>query len=371
MRRALPARARSEIVTALLQFMAGTGVSPAQMRAAAGLHARDLLDPDRMIEIDRLGQAVELAAAELRDPALGLHVGAQFDLEALGLLTYAVLNADTVGTGLGNLVRFLGVLVHGVEPRLSLHRGVASLRVRIPGLTGRGARHVQEAGILLALRMLRRLIGDEGWRPRRIVLAHPAPKDVREHRRLFGVSPRFGGRLNEIQLDADVLEHAVPDADRSLLPVVERRLQEVLLRTEGEEPWLADLRVQVASRLCDGHPSLPRIAAQIGIGDRTLRRRLARRGIAYRDLVQRARRQLALRYLEETDTELTEIALLLGYSEVSAFHHAFSRWMGRSPGAHRRLARRRGAHSTARALPERAADRASKKRIHTKGTKRP
>ena len=138
-----------------------------------------------------------------------------------------------------------------------------------------------------------------------------------------------------------MLSREVRNADRSLLPVVERRLQEVLRAEPGAEPWLAALRVEVASRLCDGHPSLADVAPDLGLSVRTLQRRLAERGLVYRDLVQGTRRQLALEYLERGDTDLTEVALLLGYAELAAFAHAFRRWTGASPGAHRRARRTR------------------------------
>ena len=66
----------------------------------------------------------------------------------------------------------------------------------------------------------------------------------------------------------------------------------------------------------------------------------------YRDLVARVRFQLARRYLEETSTELEEIAFLLGYSDLSAFDHAFRRWADQTPRAFRRAA---GAPKSARA----------------------
>ena len=125
-------------------------------------------------------------------------------------------------------------------------------------------------------------------------------------------------------------------ADRTLLPIVEQRLQEVLTSPPGEDPWLAALRIQIASRLCDGHPKLADVAPDVGLTPRTLQRRLAEQGVVYRDLVQEARRRLALEYLEQSDTDLTEIAFLLGYSELSAFAHAFRRWTGSTPGAARR-----------------------------------
>lgn len=332
------AKLRAGLVTAVLQFVAGSGGDPGRVRAAAGLREGDLLDPDRMLEIDRLAAVLAAAADELRDDAFGLHLGANFDLEGLGLLTYAVLNAPTVEIGFNNLVRYLGTLIEGAHAELATRRGVASLRVGIDGADPVAFRHLQEGGVLLVLRMLRRLAG-AGAQPLEILLTHRAPADVREHRRRFGVLPRFGQRTNEIRFDAALLAREVAGTDRSLLPVVEQRLQEVLDADPSEEPWLARLRLEIASRLCDGHPTLPDVAPEVGMSTRTLQRGLAERGLAYRDLVQEARRRLALQYLERSDTDLTEIAFLLGYSELAAFVHAFQRWMGRSPGAYRRARR--------------------------------
>jgi AraC-like DNA-binding protein len=40
-------------------------------------------------------------------------------------------------------------------------------------------------------------------------------------------------------------------------------------------------------------------------------------------------------YLKERENTLTEIAFLLGYSEVSAFNRAFKRWTGKTPMVYR------------------------------------
>jgi AraC-like DNA-binding protein len=46
---------------------------------------------------------------------------------------------------------------------------------------------------------------------------------------------------------------------------------------------------------------------------------------------------LAVNLLENETLALGEIAFSLGYSEVSAFNHAFRRWTGQAPGDYRRL----------------------------------
>ena len=48
------------------------------------------------------------------------------------------------------------------------------------------------------------------------------------------------------------------------------------------------------------------------------------------------RKELALRFLQDSNLVLTEIAFLMGYTEISTFSHAFKRWTGKSPAAYRR-----------------------------------
>ena len=51
----------------------------------------------------------------------------------------------------------------------------------------------------------------------------------------------------------------------------------------------------------------------------------------YKALVDDTRRRFSLNYLRDRKNSLTEIAYLLGYSEVSAFNRAFKRWTGSTP----------------------------------------
>jgi len=47
------------------------------------------------------------------------------------------------------------------------------------------------------------------------------------------------------------------------------------------------------------------------------------------------RRRFALRHLADPTITLTEVAYLLGYSEVQRFNRAFKRWTGSTPSDHR------------------------------------
>jgi AraC-like DNA-binding protein len=83
----------------------------------------------------------------------------------------------------------------------------------------------------------------------------------------------------------------------------------------------------------------------MAMSPRTLQRQLKEQGMDFKKLVADTRRRFAQSYLGNRRNTLTEIAFLLGYSEVSAFNRAFKRWTGSTPLAYRSQAVSTVAHS--------------------------
>ena len=68
---------------------------------------------------------------------------------------------------------------------------------------------------------------------------------------------------------------------------------------------------------------------------RTLQRNMKAEGWAFSDIVEKARAELGIELLENTDDSLKEIANALGYSTQANFSRAFKRWTGKPPGEFR------------------------------------
>ncbi|MDG2004440.1 MAG: AraC family transcriptional regulator ligand-binding domain-containing protein [Novosphingobium sp.] len=105
----------------------------------------------------------------------------------------------------------------------------------------------------------------------------------------------------------------------------------------------AVFRLLTSSEIC----TRENIARQLGLQERTLNRRLSKRGTSFEAIRDEVRRNLAFRYLARDDLSLTEIAGRLGYSELAVLSRSCRRWFGTAP---RRL---RQDLLTARSLPAR------------------
>ena len=77
------------------------------------------------------------------------------------------------------------------------------------------------------------------------------------------------------------------------------------------------------------------MARQLNTSPQTLRRRLHEQGTSFQELKDQLRRDLAIYHLGRRELPIQEIAEQLGFSEPSAFHRAFKKWTGLTPGAYR------------------------------------
>jgi AraC-like DNA-binding protein len=80
------------------------------------------------------------------------------------------------------------------------------------------------------------------------------------------------------------------------------------------------------------------VAGKLGLGPRTLQRRLQEEGHRFADVLARVRYRLAIRYLEQPGADVESVSEKLGFSDRRSFTRAFARWSGVTPSAFLRRA---------------------------------
>lgn len=81
-------------------------------------------------------------------------------------------------------------------------------------------------------------------------------------------------------------------------------------------------------------PNIDSVSKKLALSRRNLQEKLKAEETTFRNCLESVRKQIALDYLAKPDVTICDIAFLLGYSEQSAFNHAFKRWTGKNPKAY-------------------------------------
>lgn len=188
----------------------------------------------------------------------------------------------------------------------------------------------------MALNLVRHVLGPQ-WAPRAVHFEHPRPEHWHEHCKVFDAPVYFEQPCNSLLIPKRGLDRAMPDSDPVLLMVMQDSLNQIsALCGRGERDMVNDVREQIRQRLLYGEPALEDVAEMLGMASWSLQRRLREQGLSFSQLVDNVRRELANRYLRQPQLPISHLALLLGYSETSAFSRAFRRWFGVSPRQWRR-----------------------------------
>jgi len=94
--------------------------------------------------------------------------------------------------------------------------------------------------------------------------------------------------------------------------------------------------LKMTERRLDASPSFQEIAAAVAVTPRSLARRFADElGMTWRQTLRQMRMIRAIEALAGSDAPITEVALNVGYTSLSAFNAAFREFTGETPSAYR------------------------------------
>lgn len=326
-------------------FAAGArGASPAEICARAGV------DPAALGDVDgRVTASVMVALweeGERLDPDFGLHLGEMAVSTQYALPWHLLHGSATLGEGIRRLADAWRVFNDIHPPEIVLPEPSAKadgyIRIVTKGSPFPAPRQAMEYAFAWFVAAGRKATGTE-FRPTRITLEHPRPASTREHARIFGCEIVFDAPAASIAFSAESL--ALPTTtggDPNLVELLARHAEALIAKLPpggGQQAYTTKVRAALTPLLPQGDVTVERIADAVGASPRSIQRYLREEGTTFQKVLDGLRRDVALAYLEDRAHSLAEVALLLGFSDQSAFHRAFVRWTGRTPGDVRRAAR--------------------------------
>lgn len=160
---------------------------------------------------------------------------------------------------------------------------------------------------------------------------HAAPADISLYRKHFPWKLCFEAERDMLVAPTDLFLRPLPQANPMLVKILAERLDRALEAFDQPLTVQRETFLCVQSMLRDGTPSIIQVARTLGMTERTLRRRLEAESTSFRDVLESARRDACELYLKEGKRGAADIALLLGYSEQSAYSRAFKSWYGVPP----------------------------------------
>lgn len=324
----LPLLVRSASLNGYLEVAGSLGLDPHAMMRKAGLARSCLEDPETLISMSAVQRLIEASAQQAKVEDFGLRMAATRTLSVVGPVSLLLRQAGTGLKALEIICKYLRLLNESLLTEVECTDDLAIIREEF--ILGEQVRPRQALEMTVGgmCQILRGLLGPS-WRPRAVYFTHRPPRDVRPHRAFFGCMVQFNANFNGIVCSMSDLQRDLPPADTEMANLARRLLDEALVKRRGRAK--SDIALQlIAAMLPNGRCTIDRVAGSLGVSRRTLHRWLESEQQTFLSLLNRVRREFALRLLNDSDRSLDEIAAMLGMSSSSAFAHWFKAEFGRS-----------------------------------------
>lgn len=315
-------------VNTVLDAAQQQGVPRAQVLALAGIPAADL-QLERW-PIDHIARLWRAAVQATQDAGFGLKAGASVGPASFNVVGYLLQSAPTLRAAMGLVQQYQRLISDGGRFQMLAGEGATWLVYHPRQGTLAFSPHQIEA-VLAAVVVFARWVTGQPLRPLAVQFSQAQLGPRAGYRDAFACPVAFEQAFSGVLLANALLDAPLPQADAQLARLHHQAADERLARLAGSQALAPQLRLWMAQQLPSSVPARGQAARALGLGERTLARRLQQEGQTYAGLLDAVRRDAALQALAHSQRPIAEIGESLGYAEPAVFWRAFRRWTGCTP----------------------------------------
>jgi AraC-like DNA-binding protein len=319
-------------VAAALERVRALKLDAAALLGRVGLSPALLQMPQARVSVKQYGELWRLVALTLDDEFFGQDAR-RMKSGTFAMICHAVLSCKTLGQALERSLRFYALILDDIAGKLVRHGSEAAIELHEKRVPARVFAH--EVLLMLLHGVACWLVG------RRIPVlraqfSYAEPAHSAEYRLMYSTNLSFQAAHTALVFHAAHLELPIVQNERTLKEFLRNAPENILVKYKNGSSLTARTRRRLRQCLPGELPEFETLAAEMNVTPATLRRRLHDEGTSYQSIKDQLRRDLAISYLSHSDRSAMDIGLELGFSERSAFHRAFKKWTGASPGEFRR-----------------------------------
>ena len=325
---------RVSIAVYLPRVMLSLGLDPDPLIRRAGLALSMFDDPDNRIKYEKLAQLCEDAANASGCDHFALLLGSHGNLETLGPVGANAAQRDTIGGALGRIIENFREHDTGAVVDIEFNSNAVSLRYLVIDPKVSSGAQIALGAVTVGYQILQQL--SNGCLITKLVkLPMREPRKPTAFSDFFKCPVQFNSPVAGLSFDGAWLAASLPEFEQTGRGSANAP-HKSLPADEGLNHSAEIIAAALLRRIFAGMSlSAESVSNDFDFNRRTLHRRLSQAGTSFKELRDNLLLGLARRFLNDTDITITDIALLLGYSELATFTRAFRSWQGNSPSEYR------------------------------------
>lgn len=315
-----------------------TGVSLGLERSAMmdriNVDADALAAPNDRVPMDTLIELLKLGAELTANPDFGLHVGPNLRAGSFGILGYLSLCSRDVREASELMLKFKRLVFDAGHTEMHENGDTTVYKwqpLKAEFLTNR---YLVDAIFSGWVCFSGRTTGQVNL-AKKVELSYPKPIDDSFHQELFGCDVAFGSSQNRMYIPTQTLSQPSHQANEAIFSTLNDQAQNFLSKLDSQSSIVGAVRFHLFRLLPKGDASIDTVAELLLMNRRKLQRKLSSEDANFRSVLNTLRTELVEQYLQNKDYSMLDIALLVGFSDSSAFTSWFKSLRKMTPSEYR------------------------------------
>ena len=291
----------------------------------------DLSKPIQEIEFPRI---IDYLYNYTKDEALMIKLGQRVDVTYFGSFGFALMSCSDFTEAIKLINRYQLLLGTGINFIVlsDSQKSKYTLRVSMNVLNNLQKKLITELVISQSIYLLK-IITNKKLKFK-ISFQYEGINNKELYESILKCDVEFNQLHNEISIPIDISKEKLASANSAVHIIYEEQCERLLRDLNKIENFSAASR-RILLQAGDDFPDIKEVAYKLHISESTLRRRLKLESTSYRKICDEVRDMLAKKYLSTTNLTVSDIAMLLNYSEAASFRRAFVRWNKLTPNDYR------------------------------------
>ena len=291
----------------------------------------DLSKPIDEIEFPRI---IDYFYNYTKDEALMIKLGQRVDVTYFGSFGFALMSCSDFTEAIKLINRYQLLLGTGINFIVlsDSNNTKHTLRVSINILSNLQKKLITELIISQSIYLLKIITNNK--LKFKISIQYEGINNKELYESILKCDVEFNQLHNEISIPIDISKEKLISANSAVHIIYEEQCERLLRDLNKIENFSAATR-RILLQAGDDFPDIKEVAYKLHISESTLRRRLKEESSSYRKICDEVRDILAKKYLTTTNLTISDIAMLLNYSEAASFRRAFVRWNKLTPNDYR------------------------------------
>lgn len=284
----------------------------------AGLSRSMMNNPEQMLSARSVITLLEDSARASGCETFGLRMAELRKLSDIGLLSLLIVHQPTLRDAIGIVAEYRNRINSTLTLQLEEQDDVAFLREHIVLNEPITVRQVSDVALGVLYRMCRSIMV-ESWRPQCVCFSYERPSASARplYERLFDCPMQFGSDFHGIVIESKDLDRTLPRADAALADHARELVNAVM--SPSQRSISEEVEQSIRLLMPMGRATIGEVAHSLDSNVRTLQRRLEQEDSSFSDLLDRVRIQQVGQHFANRQLRLTDVAHLLGYSELASF----------------------------------------------------